>query len=82
MTVSTVGLLFGGFYVLLATPIAAVLATLVDVVVLDEDPAEQNVPPLIFPARDAGRVGAVPCAGVAGSRRELCASGRRSGRRA
>jgi predicted PurR-regulated permease PerM len=53
VTVSTVGLLFGGFYVLLSTPIAAVLATLLDVIVLDKDPAEQEVPPLIFPAKDA-----------------------------
>jgi predicted PurR-regulated permease PerM len=53
VTVSTVGLLFGGFYVLLATPLAAVLATLLDVIVLDKDPAKQDVPPLIFPAKDA-----------------------------
>jgi predicted PurR-regulated permease PerM len=53
VTVSTVGLLFGGFYVLLATPLAAVLATLLDVIVLDKDPAKQEVPPLIFPAKDA-----------------------------
>ena len=52
VTVTTVGLLFGGFYVLLATPIAAVLATLLDVTVLDKDPAEQDVPSLIFPAKD------------------------------
>jgi predicted PurR-regulated permease PerM len=53
VTVSTVGLLFGGFYVLLATPLAAVLATLLDVVVLDKDPAKEEVPALIFPAKDA-----------------------------
>jgi predicted PurR-regulated permease PerM len=52
VTVTTVGLLLGGFYVLLATPIAAVLATLLDVVVLDKDPAKQHVPTLIFPAKD------------------------------
>jgi len=53
VTVSTVGLLLGGFYVLLATPFAAVAATLVDVIVLDKDPAEEEVPKLIFPAKDA-----------------------------
>jgi predicted PurR-regulated permease PerM len=53
VTVSTVGLLFGPFYVLLATPLAAVLATLMDVIVLDKDPAEEDVPPLIFPAKEA-----------------------------
>ena len=53
VTVSSIGLLFGGFYVLLATPFAAVLATLIDVAVLDKDPAEEEVPKLIFPANDA-----------------------------
>lgn len=53
VTVTTVGLLFGGAYVLLATPLAAILATLVDVVVLDKDPAKERVPALIFSANDA-----------------------------
>jgi predicted PurR-regulated permease PerM len=53
VTVSSIGLLFGGFYVLLATPFAAVLATVIDVAVLDKDPAEEDVPKLIFPANDA-----------------------------
>jgi predicted PurR-regulated permease PerM len=53
VTVTTIGLLFGGFYVLLATPVAAILATLLDVVVLDKDPADQEVPALIFSAKDA-----------------------------
>jgi predicted PurR-regulated permease PerM len=53
VTVSSIGLLFGGFYVLLATPFAAVLATLLDVIVLDKDPADEDVPKLIFPAEDA-----------------------------
>src|SRR5439155_958426 len=46
--VTAVGLLFGAFYVLLATPLLAVLVTLVDVVVRDKDPAEENVPTLLF----------------------------------
>jgi predicted PurR-regulated permease PerM len=53
VTVSSVGLLFGGFYVLLATPLAAVLATLMDVIVLDKDPAEEEVPALIFSSSDS-----------------------------
>lgn len=53
VTVSTVGLLFGGAYVLLATPLAAVLATLMDVIVLDRDPGEEDVPGLIFTSGDA-----------------------------
>jgi predicted PurR-regulated permease PerM len=47
-SVTAVGLLLGGFYVLLAIPIAAVLATLIDVVVRDVDPAEQDVPAVLF----------------------------------
>ena len=54
-SVTSVGILLGGFYVLLAIPIAAVLATLVDVVLRDVDPAEQDVPAVIFTgARDEG----------------------------
>jgi predicted PurR-regulated permease PerM len=53
VTVSTVGLLFGGFYVLLATPLAAVLATLMDVIVLDRDPADEEVPAVIFSSSDS-----------------------------
>ena len=51
--VTGVALLFGEFAVLLAIPIAAVLATLVNVIVLDKDPAEEDVPTVIFPTRDA-----------------------------
>ena len=47
-SVSAIGLLLGGFYVLLAIPITAVLATLIDVVVRDVDPAEQDVPAVLF----------------------------------
>jgi predicted PurR-regulated permease PerM len=53
VSVTAIGILLGGFYVLLAIPIAAVLATLVDVVLRDVDPAEQEVPSVIFAgARD------------------------------
>ena len=52
VSVTAVGILFGGFYVLLAIPIAAVLATLLDVVVREADPADEDVPPLLFPAKD------------------------------
>jgi predicted PurR-regulated permease PerM len=57
LSVSAVALLFGEFAVLLAIPIAAVVATLVDVVVLDKDPADEEVPTVIFAAKDieAGR---------------------------
>jgi predicted PurR-regulated permease PerM len=51
--VFAVGILFGGFAVILAIPIAAVLATLVDVVVRGRDPAEEDAPSVLFPAQDA-----------------------------
>jgi hypothetical protein len=50
--VTAIGILFGGFYVLLAIPITAVLSTLVDVVLRGADPAEEDVPALLFPAQD------------------------------
>ena len=49
VSVTAVGILLGGFYVLLAIPIAAVLATLVDVVLRDVDPGDQEVPTVLFP---------------------------------
>ena len=52
-SVSAVAILFGGFAVLLAIPLVAVLATLVDVVVLNKDPADEDVPTVLFPAKDA-----------------------------
>jgi hypothetical protein len=42
----------GGLAVLLAIPVAAVLATLLDVLVLKNDPAEAEVPTVIFPATE------------------------------
>jgi predicted PurR-regulated permease PerM len=52
-SVASVGILFGGFAVILAIPIAAVLSTLVDVVVRKRDPAEEDVPTVLFPAADS-----------------------------
>jgi len=53
VSVTAVGILFGGFAVVLAVPIAAVLATVVDVAVMDKDPAEEEVPTVLFPAKEA-----------------------------
>lgn len=52
--VSAVGLLFGAFYVVLATPFIAVLATLLDVIVRDKDPAEEEVPTVLFAKESSG----------------------------
>jgi hypothetical protein len=42
-----------GFAVIRAVPLVAVLVTLLDVVVRDVDPAEEDVPTVLFPAKDA-----------------------------
>jgi predicted PurR-regulated permease PerM len=48
VAVVAIGYLLGPIYVLIATPIAAVLATLVDVVVRGRDPAEEDAPAVLF----------------------------------
>ena len=53
VSVTAVGILFGGFAVVLAVPLVAVLVTVLDVVVRDVDPAEEDVPAVLFPAKDA-----------------------------
>jgi predicted PurR-regulated permease PerM len=53
VSVTAVGILFGGFAVILAVPLVAVLVTVLDVVVRDKDPAEEDVPAVLFPAKEA-----------------------------
>ena len=65
------GLLFGGFAVILAIPLAAVVATLIDVIVRDKDPAEEDVPAVIFAPRTPrplARLGFSPAAEDRGRR--------------
>jgi predicted PurR-regulated permease PerM len=57
VAVTGCGLLFGGFAVVIAIPLAAVVATLIDVIVRDKDPAEEEVPAVIFSAKDAETAG-------------------------
>jgi predicted PurR-regulated permease PerM len=52
VAVTAMGILFGGFAVLLAIPFAAVLATVVDVVVRHRNPAEEDTPAVLFAARE------------------------------
>jgi len=52
VSVAAAALLFGEFAVLLAIPLAAVAATLFDVIVRDKDPTEEEVPTVLFPAQD------------------------------
>jgi predicted PurR-regulated permease PerM len=47
-SVSATGLLFGGFAVFLAIPLAAVIVTLIDVIVRGRNPADEDVPAVIF----------------------------------
>ena len=54
VSVSAIGLLFGGFYVLLATPFVALIATLVDVIVRDKDPAQEDAPAVLFAKESRG----------------------------
>jgi predicted PurR-regulated permease PerM len=52
-SVTAVGILFSGWAVLFAVPIAAVLVTLFDVILRDVDPAEEEVPTVIFSAKES-----------------------------
>ena len=51
-SVTAVGILFGGFAIILAVPLVAVIVTVIDVVVRDKDPAEEEVPAVLFPAKE------------------------------
>jgi predicted PurR-regulated permease PerM len=53
VSVTSVGILLGAFWILLAIPIAAVVSTLIDVIVRDVDPADIDPPALIFGPSDA-----------------------------
>jgi predicted PurR-regulated permease PerM len=53
VAVSAVAILFGPATVLLAIPFAAVLATVVDVVIRGKEPAREEVPAVLFPAKEA-----------------------------
>jgi predicted PurR-regulated permease PerM len=55
VSVAAATLLFGELAVLIAIPMAAVAATLFDVIVRDKDPADEDVPTVLFPAQDAER---------------------------
>lgn len=54
VAVSVTGVLFGGFYVLLAVPIASLVATVLDVAVRGVEPSEVETPTVIFPSQDTG----------------------------
>ncbi|MFN2629847.1 MAG: AI-2E family transporter [Gaiellaceae bacterium] len=53
VSVFAMGFLFGGVSVPLAIPLVAVIATLVDVIVRDKDPAGEEVPTVLFTAKES-----------------------------
>jgi predicted PurR-regulated permease PerM len=53
VSVTSIGILFSGWAVLFAVPIAAVVVTLFDVVVRNVDPAAEDVPTVLFPAKES-----------------------------
>jgi predicted PurR-regulated permease PerM len=53
ISVTAVGILFGGFAVILAVPLVAVLVTILDVAIRDKDPTSEEVPAVLFPAKEA-----------------------------
>ncbi len=53
VSVTGMAILFSGWAVLFAVPLAAVLVTVFDVVIRDVDPAEEDVPAVIFSARES-----------------------------
>ena len=53
ISVTSVGILFGGFAIILAVPLVAVLVTVIDVVVRQKEPTEEDVPTVLFAAKEA-----------------------------
>ena len=53
VSVTAVGLLFSGWAVLFAVPLAAIVVTIFDVLFRDVDPSEEEVPGVIFSARES-----------------------------
>jgi len=52
ISVSITDILFGGFYILLAVPLASLAVTVIDVAFRGVDPADAEVPPVLFPAKE------------------------------
>jgi predicted PurR-regulated permease PerM len=53
VSVTAIGILFSGWAVLFAVPLAAVVVTVFDVVLRDLDPAEEDVPAVLFSAHES-----------------------------
>jgi predicted PurR-regulated permease PerM len=55
VSVVGIGYLLGPIYVLIAIPIASIAATLIDVVIRDHDPAEEDAPAVLFAGTAEGK---------------------------
>jgi predicted PurR-regulated permease PerM len=55
ISVVAIGYLLGAVYVLIAIPIASIVATLVDVVIHNRDPAEEDAPAVLFAGTAEGK---------------------------
>jgi predicted PurR-regulated permease PerM len=55
VSVVSIGYLLGAVYVLIAIPIASIAATLVDVVIHNRDPAEEDTPAVLFAGTAEGK---------------------------
>jgi predicted PurR-regulated permease PerM len=55
VSVIGIGYLLGAVYVLIAIPIASIIATLVDVVVRGRDPADEEAPTVLFAGTGEGK---------------------------
>jgi predicted PurR-regulated permease PerM len=55
VSVVAIGYLLGAIYVLIAIPIASIVATIVDVVIHDRDPAEEDAPAVLFAGTAEGK---------------------------
>jgi predicted PurR-regulated permease PerM len=53
VSVTAVGIVFSGWAVVFAVPLAAIVVTIFDVMFRDVDPAEEEVPTVIFSARES-----------------------------
>jgi predicted PurR-regulated permease PerM len=53
ISVSVVGVLLGPFYVLISVPLASLVVTVMDVTMRGVEPSEEEVPTVLFPAKDA-----------------------------
>ena len=55
VSVIAIGYLLGWLWVLIAIPVAAIVSTLIDVVIHDRDPAKEEAPAVLFPAQRSER---------------------------